>query len=237
MAIEASIIVPKPVPVSGLAKHVIGQLGEVETFSSGQKLLNRGSNSTALYVIEEGEVELIVGEASASIGSGELVGEHGFLEGSEAATAIARTPTRARRVNRDELVNALAGNPKSLYLLLDEIQRLQHTRGTVDAKSDADSYVASLAQESLSHRAVRHPYLQMLAQGELPDLRWALRDFATQYYGYSRYFPRYLTTVMSRLDTPEHRNALLDNLTEESGSYEEGELEELEGLGIDRSWF
>ena len=145
------------------------------------------------------------------------------------------TPTRARRIARNELVNALAEDPKDLYSVLRHIQHLQRSRW--DDLTYADAYVASLAEESLSHRAVRHKYLQLLGSGELPNLRWALRDFAAHYYGYSRYFPRYLTTVMSRLDVSEHRNALLENLTEESGSYDPGEVAALADLGIDDEWF
>jgi pyrroloquinoline quinone (PQQ) biosynthesis protein C len=100
----------------------------------------------------------------------------------------------------------------------------------------ANAYVSYLAEESLRHRAVRHPYLRALHDGSLPDSRWALADFARHYYGYSANFPRYLTAVISRLDTAEHRRGLLDNLTEESGIYEEEELEILAGMGVQREW-
>ncbi|HET8647336.1 MAG TPA: iron-containing redox enzyme family protein, partial [Vicinamibacteria bacterium] len=68
------------------------------------------------------------------------------------------------------------------------------------------------------------------------DTRWAMADFARQYYGYSSHFPRYLTTVISRLVDPAHRRGLLENLTEESGHYEDAELAELERLGVQREW-
>ncbi|MBM4270428.1 MAG: hypothetical protein FJ144_28120 [Deltaproteobacteria bacterium] len=103
------------------------------------------------------------------------------------------------------------------------------------AESAAD-FVARLSEEALRHRAVRHPYLKALAEGALPDTRWALADFARQYYGYSSHFPRYLTTVISRLENPAHRRALLANLTEESGVYDDAELGELATHGIDRAW-
>jgi pyrroloquinoline quinone (PQQ) biosynthesis protein C len=96
--------------------------------------------------------------------------------------------------------------------------------------------VDQLARQAVQHRAVQHPYLRALGDGTLPDLRWAVVDFADHYYGYSAHFPRYLTTVISRLEEPEHRAALLRNLTEESGSYEEHELRELATHGIEREW-
>lgn len=96
--------------------------------------------------------------------------------------------------------------------------------------------VEQLARQASQHRAVQHPYLRALDEGTLPDLRWAIVDFADHYYGYSAHFPRYLTTVVSRLEEPEHRWALLRNLTEESGRYEEHELLALTAHGIEREW-
>lgn len=60
---------------------------------------------------------------------------------------------------------------------------------------EADVFFQSLIAQSLDHRAVQHPYLQALANGSVPDLEWALRDFAKQYFGYSTHFTRYLTLV------------------------------------------
>ena len=66
--------------------------------------------------------------------------------------------------------------------------------------------VNMLASQALKHQAVQHPYLAALASGELPDTRWALQDFARQYYAYSAHFPRYLTAVISKLENPSHRS-------------------------------
>ena len=110
------------------------------------------------------------------------------------------------------------------------------TSDTVDACAEASVFVARLADEALNHRAVHHPYLLALANGTLPDQKSALKDFAHHYHGYSSHFPRYLTAVISRLDTPHHRRALLDNLNEESGQYGAGELAALKREGIEPDW-
>jgi len=102
--------------------------------------------------------------------------------------------------------------------------------------TDPGAYVRALTAEALSHRAVSHPYLAALASAALPDLRWALADFARHYFAYSRHFPRYLTATVSQLESPAHRAALLDNLTEESGRYEPAELAELRLAGIRPEW-
>lgn len=96
--------------------------------------------------------------------------------------------------------------------------------------------INDLVEESLNHRAVHHPYLRALADGELPDTEWALTDFARHYYGYSLHFPRYLTTVIAKLENPAHRKSLLENLTEESGFYGDEEYAELAAVGVEREW-
>lgn len=103
-------------------------------------------------------------------------------------------------------------------------------------QQEAEHFVASLANEALKHRASQHPYLEELANGNLPDHRWALKDFAIHYNGYSSHFPRYLTALISRLDSPQHRRTLLDNLNEELGHYDENDLDTLHRQGIDPEW-
>lgn len=100
----------------------------------------------------------------------------------------------------------------------------------------AETYVDNLARRAIAHQAVRHPYLEALTKGTLPDQSFALRDFARQYYAYSAHFPRYLTALISKLESPVHRAALMDNLTEESGQYDQAELDELAAIGIQPEW-
>lgn len=98
------------------------------------------------------------------------------------------------------------------------------------------SHLDQLLQEALNHRALKHSYLEALATGNVPDLRWAIKDFAHQYYGYSTYFPTFLNAVIYRLDRTEHREALLQNLDEETGNYPEEDLEVLANAGIEPDW-
>ena len=100
----------------------------------------------------------------------------------------------------------------------------------------AERFVDDLARRAIAHQAVQHPYLEALATGDLPDLHFALRDFGRQYYAYSAHFPRYLTALISKLESPAHRAALMENLTEESGQYEQEELDELAAIGIQPEW-
>ena len=219
------------------ARQLLAHLGEVVVYETGQTVLTGGESNEHLHLIEDGEVDVVPRRNPARMGPGAYLGEAGFLEGREPVTIVAKTPTRIRKVSRGDVVGALGKTPTTLHSLLDELKRLMEQRAKDQAPSAAETFAASLAAESLSHRAVRHPYLARLGAGEFPDLRWALRDFATHYYSYSRHFPRYLTTVMSRLEHPDHRAALLDNLTEESGAYEAEEVDVLSALGIEPDWY
>jgi pyrroloquinoline quinone (PQQ) biosynthesis protein C len=112
----------------------------------------------------------------------------------------------------------------------------RHSSTAYQESLAADDFVSDLARQALRHQAVCHPYLEALGKGNLPDLRFALKDFARQYYGYSAHFPRYLTALISKLERPDHRSALLENLTEESGQYEQEELDELAEFGVAAEW-
>jgi pyrroloquinoline-quinone synthase len=87
-----------------------------------------------------------------------------------------------------------------------------------------------------SHIAVRHPYLQALAGGTLPDPEGAIRDLAFNYYAYSSWFQRYLTAAISQLEAPAHREILLRNLREEVGQLDSEGVKALKNAGIEVEW-
>lgn len=206
----------------------------------GQVLLHKGEATTHLYLIENGSVEVHSESGdSVELGAGSLVGEMAFLDNTlRTKTVIVKEGGTARRIERTELMRQFVDNPEALSEMLNAISLLreERLRSTSSRTLSAADFVADLAAESLQHRAVRHPYLRALAENQLPDLHWALADFARQYASYSAHFPRYLTTVISRLEDPTHRSALMENLTEESGVYDDAELQELEAIGIQKEW-
>ena len=163
--------------------------------------------------------------------------------GDTTMNGSARSPHQMEPVTRSSVNTSLAlpsssqlawPRAASTWNLPDSWENFQAERHC--ASADALAYVGDLATEALRHRAVKHPYLEALASGDLPDTHWALADFARQYPGYAKHFPRYLSTVISRLTNPRHRDELLENLTEESGIYQEHELAELESSGIEADW-
>jgi hypothetical protein len=131
------------------------------------------------------------------------------------------------------------GDPAGLSTLINAlvaIQRYHVQDEAAQVRRKPSDYVDDLTVMALQHLAVNHPYLLAMGAGKLPSLYGALQDFAHHYYGYSAHFPRYLTALISKLEKPEHRAALLDNLTEESGQYEEKELINLKELGVKPEW-
>lgn len=98
------------------------------------------------------------------------------------------------------------------------------------------AWLEQLSQEALEHRAINHPYLTQFSNASLPNFRYAVADFAQQYGLYSSHFVNMLAAVISRLTSQKHREILLENLAEESGHYEEDELQELAAHGINIDW-
>jgi pyrroloquinoline quinone (PQQ) biosynthesis protein C len=94
-------------------------------------------------------------------------------------------------------------------------------------KGTSTEFVDALSGEALDHPAVHHPYLERIASGDLPDVAWALRDYAYQYAFYSSEFPNYLMGVIANLESDAHREALLENLAEEQGDPASDRLEHL----------
>lgn len=232
-----------PTFVSSLSEPLRQRLlamGTQQSLADGEQLIRQDDVSTHLYVVETGAVFAVTPSAPVPITAGDVVGEMAFLDNRpRTATVLCRGGATVRVIDRDDCFRALSDQPLLLNELITALNALQRHRLHTDAETDQRSsfeLVEDLTVAALQHRAVNHSYLQALAQGTLPDPRFALADFARHYYGYSAHFPRYLTALISRLVDPAHRRALLENLTEESGVYEQEELDELAAIGIQPDW-
>jgi len=96
--------------------------------------------------------------------------------------------------------------------------------------------VQELVEEATLHEATNHPYLLDLQNGNFPSPVEAIKDFAVQYEGYTAWFPKYLTTAMSKLDKHEHRMHFIENLSEEGGRLDYDEINLLKTIGIEEEW-
>lgn len=86
------------------------------------------------------------------------------------------------------------------------------------------SLVNRISAEALKSSAVNHPYLQAIRNGDLPNFTLAMQDFAFQYGIYSKPFTQYLKAVINNLKSAQHKEMLLENLTEEQGDTHDVEL-------------
>jgi pyrroloquinoline quinone (PQQ) biosynthesis protein C len=216
------------------------QIGMPKFLDAKEVLIRKGDSDQKLYLLENGELDVEINDEIRSAFPGDVVGEIAFLDNRpRTATVFAKTPSIVLSFDRESTVQQFISDPVGLNSLINALVNLQGSRILDDAANDGHNsadYVDHLGAMALQHRAVRHPYLKAMAAGALPSLYGALQDFALHYYGYSAHFPRYLTALISKLEKPEHRAALLENLTEESGQYEEEELMELREFGVKPEW-
>ncbi len=239
-------------------------MAEPVAVSQGDVLVTEGEHKRALFLLESGSLRVSRktedGEQTlATVEAGDVVGEIAFVDQRpRSATVTVLEDARVIKLRHAEVMSNLSGNPSALADLMQALaarvslrlrtewsdEHIQSELSRIPAIPDAlstddtptETYLQGLVEEALAHPAVCHPYLSDLAEGNLPDLPWALRDFAQQYPGYCAHFPRYLTVVISKLESADHRNTLLQNLTEESGTLDDEELEILTEYGIDPAW-
>ncbi len=107
---------------------------------------------------------------------------------------------------------------------------------SADFQIRSSSDITLLLSDAENHRAVHHPYLKALEVGSFQHMNRILQDFAAQYGHYSTWFPRYLNAVISKLENPDHRQHLQDNLAEEKGQLQEEDLIAIRRLGIKDEW-
>lgn len=218
----------------------LARLGHERALRAGDTLITQEEIDPSFYLLTEGELCLQAGAQRIALSPGNIVGAIGFLDhGPGVASVQALGDARVLGFERSRVFAGLSDQPLLLNELITKLVTVARQRSSdfapVAGQSPSD-FVEQLAADALAHRAVRHPYLQALAAGTLPNTEAALADFARHYYGYSSHFPRYLTALISRLENPSHRRALLENLTEESGHYEPDELAELAEHGIASDW-
>ena len=94
-------------------------------------------------------------------------------------------------------------------------------RLTTDTGNDRPlgaAFVSAVCADINNSRAVNHPYLRAIRDGDFPDVHRALQDFAFQYGLYNAQFVRYMSAVAKNLSTNQHKKILLANLAEEQGN-------------------
>lgn len=78
------------------------QKDEYRAFERGQRIFAQGESGKTMYVVHEGEIELLVnGQLVEKVGPGGVLGEMGLIDASpRSATAVARTDCTLIPVNQ-----------------------------------------------------------------------------------------------------------------------------------------
>ena len=110
---------------------IIGNTSTHEHFDAGQTIFRQGDSVEAMYVIEEGEVDIVVdNEIVETVGRGGILGEMAMINIDTAASeAVAKTACNLRPINRGyfalllrkrldfaiEIMRVVANRPRSVY--------------------------------------------------------------------------------------------------------------------------
>ncbi len=81
---------------------------------------------------------------------------------------------------------------------------------TAIVSADLEARIKAVLDEK---SMLKHPFYAEWTKGELPISK--LQEYARQYYHFEASFPRYLSSIHSRTESPEIRQLLLDNLWDE----------------------
>lgn len=104
--------------------------GSALTLESGGVLCQRGDPGDAIFVVLEGEIEILIGSTEgreirlASFGPAAVVGEMAALDGGSRSTdMVATRRSRLWRIPREPLIEALRADPAASVALVAELAR------------------------------------------------------------------------------------------------------------------
>jgi uncharacterized membrane protein len=114
--------------------EALGARLEEDTFEPGDVVFSQGDEGSALFLIEEGAVEIAYGEGHgritlATLYNGQYFGELSLFDGApRSATATATKRSRLVRLDREDLVDFVNKNPSAALRIIAEMsERLRQT--------------------------------------------------------------------------------------------------------------
>ena len=116
--------------IAPLLKPIYAQAGDV--------LCREGSPGDALYLIVEGEAEVVKGrKVMTTLGPGEAFGEMALLTGEpRSATVLARTPMELYKLKQDHFDNVMTWSPRMAWALSRALARRLQT--TTESRAAAE---------------------------------------------------------------------------------------------------
>lgn len=159
-------------------------------YRTGEPVFREGDPGTALYVVETGEVKILLGSSEGKevvlslLGPGEFFGDLALLDGEpRSADAVATGPTQALVLSREDFLRLLRESPSVAVNVLAALsRRLRRTDRLVHdaAFSDVRTRVTRLLVELAETRGEPVPggvaIGPRLTQGDLASMVGATRE-------------------------------------------------------------
>lgn len=105
-----------------------------KTFAAGEAIFAQGDEGDAMYLIQEGAVDIVAGSGSqrvtlAALFGGQYFGEMSLLDGApRSAGALASRPTHVLALDRDDFVEFVKRRPEAALSIMHEIgERMRAT--------------------------------------------------------------------------------------------------------------
>ncbi len=149
------------------------------TLEPGRVLFNQDDAADALYILDQGEIEIsVLSPGGRKLGleiitPGEIFGEIGLFAGRRTASATALGPARLRRVRRADLLAAIKSEPDLALQFIDILcERLR-----IISEKLEDRWFLPLATR-LARRLLHLAEKLEAANGRIPVSQTDLADFA-----------------------------------------------------------
>ncbi len=184
-----------------LAAHDLDSLAAAlrpHQYRAGEVVFHEGDAGTALYIIEEGEVKIVLGspggkEAVLSLlGRGDFFGELALLDGlPRSADAVAAAATRLQILNREDFLRLVAVHPGFAAGLLAALSRrlrrtdqLVHDAAFSDVRTRLIRVLLELAQSKGKPGTEGVVITSRLTQSDLADMVGATRESVNKWLRY-----------------------------------------------------
>ncbi|MBL8260497.1 MAG: cyclic nucleotide-binding domain-containing protein [Candidatus Competibacteraceae bacterium] len=111
-------------------RDFFNQIEKYQSFPAGQPVFSEGESGASLYIVAEGEVDIMRGgRVLETVGPGGIVGELALIDDKpRSASAIARTDCLLAPVNREHFLALVQRTPLfALQVMRAMANRLRHT--------------------------------------------------------------------------------------------------------------
>ncbi len=94
--------------------ELVKDINEVISYSAGDVIFNEGDFGDHMYIIQEGEVDIMIGHRTMlTVGRGDILGEMALIENNpRSATTVAKTSCRLVPVSRKRFALMVQQSPR-----------------------------------------------------------------------------------------------------------------------------